>query len=1246
MGHNQTTRPLGVITAGTQTGILEIWDPYIIANQMNGNNINDAFISQHPSAHTRSIFHMEFNIHQSNLLVTAGNDNEILIWDLINNPEKPYTPGAHTITYNENLTDVAWNSQVPYILATSFSSGRTGILDLRTRKEVMNLPGNHHLSSITWHPDNATQIATGSTDDSHPAVMLWDLRNAQTYEKKLQEHTKGIVDLSWCRQDSELLVSASSDGKILSWNPQTGSLVDTISDTDPWPYQIDFCPRNPNWLASSLINGEINIWSIEHDHKTSTVYKPHTISEERQTSIRQPPKWLKRPIGATFSFGGKLVIFNNKNSNHQSEAGVNLQYNNDNTNLKSNEKLTPKLKIIKIVDKEISQRSSTLEYAKIDHQILLDFVNKQSQLYNTDSTNHWHILKILFSENAREQLISHMGLDKDDIRVDNFTSVIPQQVDPYENNTNQYKYHQQFQNNNNNNNNNTIDQAQTLSGIFRSVDKQLPKPVNDFFASTDVLNTNNTSSTESATRDRKITQAVAVGNFDLAVSLCLEDETRTSDALLLAISGGPDLFTRTRRLYLEKKTRVPYMQLLDNIVRQDLMSFVQNSHVDDWKLVLSTLCTFAPSDEFSVLCETLGNRLETAATSLLEKNLSLKNLPDPHQLIHQAVVCYLAAGKLERVLPIWVSDVNSSHYLNQNRNDDNYFSSIQQQQEREKNIKSYNNKLQEFIEKITVFLSAINTSTDSTNIRENVTDDDSITNVVSSLSLKDNSWMDLLYEKYCEYAELLASNGILDTAFKYISLVPDSFGLRCNKRMLVIRDRIYHAVDQRGFIVLQKKPDPPFESHHQIGTTDLFSPKYQLQPQQFYYHQPPPLPQPQQFDRQPYNQQYHLHHLNNQPSLDLIKTHENFYTTRPNDENIMNTKIQEDDRFMTARDKPFFDDQHANKNPQEYQKYKNDTTFFDSFSIGIQSKIELQHETNDKQSQTDDHSYQDTTPLTLASESYINNDMDNTGYFDENKHQHYANLPTTPPIVPPTAQQVRALGIKQKQQQQPPPPPHQHQYYQQQQQQYQYQYQNQNESSNESSLQTSPLQQQRYHQNTILTTSPQHQHSYDDITLSSNETHTTNYSNQKGDEKSSPLQRSSPRFQTNKTQKSSPREQFQEKRRYVKGDRSNIKAEHLPIYQILYYSIPHSRQQLEPSQKKFWDDVDKRLGYLFDQLNNHEVSESVIQSLLKLVDAYNYGKYEEAQNIQMNLVTTKYDECSNWLLALKRIIEHAKEKKN
>lgn len=59
----------------------------------------------------------------------------------------------------------------------------------------------------------------------------------------------------------------------------------------------------------------------------------------------------------------------------------------------------------------------------------------------------------------------------------------------------------------------------------------------DWFGATDV--------------DRLITQALIIGDFEAAVSLCLHDD-RMADAIILAIAGGPELLEKTQKKYLTK----------------------------------------------------------------------------------------------------------------------------------------------------------------------------------------------------------------------------------------------------------------------------------------------------------------------------------------------------------------------------------------------------------------------------------------------------------------------------------------------------------------------------------------------------------------------------------------------------------------------------------------------------------------------------------------------------------------------
>lgn len=110
--------------------------------------------------HTGQIRGLDFNKFQTNLLASAGSNNEVYIWDLTN-PSTPYTPGPKSQKLDD-ITSVGWNGQVQHILATTSSTGHTVVWDLRNRKEVMTLSapntgglngGRKSISSVVWHPD-------------------------------------------------------------------------------------------------------------------------------------------------------------------------------------------------------------------------------------------------------------------------------------------------------------------------------------------------------------------------------------------------------------------------------------------------------------------------------------------------------------------------------------------------------------------------------------------------------------------------------------------------------------------------------------------------------------------------------------------------------------------------------------------------------------------------------------------------------------------------------------------------------------------------------------------------------------------------------------------------------------------------------------------------------------------------------------------------------------------------------------
>ena len=74
-----------------------------------------------------------------------------------------------------------------------------------------------------------------------------------------------------------------------------------------------------------------------------------------------------------------------------------------------------------------------------------------------------------------------------------------------------------------------------------------------------------------------VTKALVLGDFGSVVPLCLFAEQYV-DAILLAVKGGPELLNNTQNAYFEKGTaNLPYLQLFQSIVTEDLADIAQNA---------------------------------------------------------------------------------------------------------------------------------------------------------------------------------------------------------------------------------------------------------------------------------------------------------------------------------------------------------------------------------------------------------------------------------------------------------------------------------------------------------------------------------------------------------------------------------------------------------------------------------------------------------------------------------------------
>lgn len=676
---------------------------------------SDAFISR-TSKHSGAIKALQFNAFRSELLATVGAKGELFISDL-NNVGSPFRMG-NAVARADDFDCLDWNKKTAHIMATGSSGGTMTVWDVKSKRESLTLNnlGRKPVSAIAWDPVKTTRLITAVPDDTEPVILVWDLRNANAPEKVLRGHDGGVLSLSWCGQDGDLLLSCGKDNRNICWNPQTGESLGEFPIVTNWAFQTRWNPHNPGFMATASFDGKITVQSVQNTKpevnsgsgSQSQVVDDDDFFSKAQTQPQGPrftlhkaPKWLQRPCGASFGFGGKIVSFKSSTTEATKRSMVRIStFAVDGGIVSSTESFENALKendLRKICDNRIANAAFDAEKAD------------------------WKVIKTLTSRNVRKDLIKYLGFSSQDDEIAEGVSKLsvngskegePQAQDEP-----------------------SVTQSSRLSSFFdNSAD-------GDTFlselAATKAAKTNNPfqlySGIESES-DRRITRALLLGAFDKALNICLQED-RMSDAFMIAICGGQDCIEKAQKAYFSRKTGGPnYLRLLASVVCKNLWDLVHNASLESWMEIMTTLCTYADAKDFPDLCEALGDRLEEQMKDEGGIGDSKKN----------ASFCYLAGSKLEKVVTIWISELEENEGARRKDNSNDSSFSV------------HARSLQSFIEKVTVF-------------REVTQYQDGDRSASSDWKLAP------LYDKYTEYADIASAHGQLEIGRRYLDLLPSNY---------------------------------------------------------------------------------------------------------------------------------------------------------------------------------------------------------------------------------------------------------------------------------------------------------------------------------------------------------------------------------------------------------------------------------------------------------------------------------------
>ncbi|XP_009999129.1 PREDICTED: protein transport protein Sec31B [Chaetura pelagica] len=634
---NGSSESSGVIIGGGDNGVLTMYSVHnILASK------SEPIIGQ-TEKHSGPVRALDFNPFQSNLLASGANDSEIFIWDL-NNFSVPMTPGAKSQPH-EDISAVAWNRQVQHILSSAHPSGKAVVWDLRKNEPIIKVSDHSnrmHCSGMAWHPEVATQLVLSSECDRLPVIQIWDLRFATSPLSQLERHTRGILSVSWCQADPELLLSSAKDNRILCWNPSAGEVVYELPIRSQWCFDVQWCPRNPSVFSAATFDGWINIYSvmggnIEAQQKTQAdkisssfnnldpfgtgqVLPPLQVPEQvAQTTLipplKKPPKWIRRPVGVSFAFGGKLISFG-----FTKAPGQQMQ------------QAHPHQVFISQVttETEFLLRSRELQMA-LQSENLRDYCQGKIQTAKSPfDENLWNFLKVNLEQESRTKLLRLLGYSKEDLQKkisSCLSNGIPdKQPLPEADETNAEQPDQLLIN--------SSDGIAAVSSSSAFFDNLIPQNMSTL----EIPVTEDT--------DGLISQALLLGNFEGAVELCMRAE-RFADAIILAIAGGENLLKETQKRYFAKR-KTKLSLLLSSIVQQNWQDIVCTCDLQSWKEALAILLTYSTHEDYTQLCDMLGARLES------EGDASLCN---------DACLCYISSGNVERLVECWVKNHETSSPL-------------------------------------------------------------------------------------------------------------------------------------------------------------------------------------------------------------------------------------------------------------------------------------------------------------------------------------------------------------------------------------------------------------------------------------------------------------------------------------------------------------------------------------------------------------------------------------------------------
>ncbi|XP_060804718.1 protein transport protein Sec31A isoform X3 [Amyelois transitella] len=589
-----------VIVGGCDGGLLEFYSADKLLK-----NSSEALLGT-STKHSGHVSALDINPYQKNLLASGASESEIFIWDL-NNTSQPMAPGNKSQPY-DHVQGLAWNQQVQHILGSTFST-RCVVWDLRKNEPIMKLSDSQSRTrwrSLAWHPSVATQLCIASEDDQAPVIQLWDLRLAASPLVTMEGHSKGVMSVSWSPHDTDLLLSAGKDGRLLCWNPNDttpgGRLLLELARQPQWLLEAAWSPRAAALLAASSFDQQLAVHSLLGGAAggSSTAAQSSNILESFGAAslgelplVARPapaplpqlpaaPRWLRRPARGKFAFGGKLLTFGKSSQEGDTQRHVYI------SQVVSEPEIVEKAaEVDAILNSCLSQDPSATEQ-------LAEYCRQQGDASSDQTERYmWFFLRASFLPSFRGELLDLLGFKQDDIpsKFKSSGDVTQPDIVGLSRQGESTETEAEL----------STDTSTDVSDVHALIERKLAN-LDLAPAVNNVVIPNGEDSTS------LICRALVCGNLEEAVELCL-DAKRVADALIIASLGSQELLYKVQKYHLNQTAQDPVSLLAGSLLQSKWDQLVEGSSPRSWRETLAALITHCDGEALAHYCEMLGDKL-------------------------------------------------------------------------------------------------------------------------------------------------------------------------------------------------------------------------------------------------------------------------------------------------------------------------------------------------------------------------------------------------------------------------------------------------------------------------------------------------------------------------------------------------------------------------------------------------------------------------------------------------------------